>query len=62
MRKQQPNHFGQDFIDILKQHLAGELEPVIDEVKPMSQIQQAHDQLEAGKVTGKLILVPDYLY
>jgi NADPH2:quinone reductase len=36
---------------------AGELEVVIEEAFPLELVAQAHERLQAGRVSGKLVLV-----
>ena len=38
---------------------AGRLEPIVDDVLPLSEVAEAHRRLEAREVYGKLVLVPD---
>jgi NADPH2:quinone reductase len=35
----------------------GELEVVIEEAFPLERLAQAHERLQAGRVSGKLVLV-----
>ena len=35
----------------------GELQPVIDEVMPMTEIQSAHARMDANETFGKLVLM-----
>ncbi|GAB4243973.1 MAG: zinc-dependent alcohol dehydrogenase family protein [Candidatus Methylacidiphilales bacterium] len=39
---------------------AGRLRPWIDQVFPMSQVAAAHQRLESGQATGKIVLVADW--
>jgi NADPH:quinone reductase-like Zn-dependent oxidoreductase len=43
---------------ILAKIAAGTYRPVVDRVMPMSQVREAHELLEAGRVLGKIVLVP----
>lgn len=36
----------------------GRLKPALDRVMPMSEVREAHELLEAGRVNGKIVLVP----
>ncbi len=47
-----------EFRRVMRLVFAGELEPVIHEVLPLDEARRAHELLEAGKVFGKLVLVP----
>jgi NADPH:quinone reductase-like Zn-dependent oxidoreductase len=41
----------------LKEHIdAGRIKPVVGEVFEMEQVQAAHNKMEAGHSTGKLVL------
>jgi NADPH:quinone reductase-like Zn-dependent oxidoreductase len=37
---------------------AGVLKPVLDRTFPLSEVQEAHSYLEAGRHFGKVVLVP----
>lgn len=43
---------------ILQKVVSGAYRPTVHEVMPMSQIQEAHELLEAGCVVGKIVLTP----
>lgn len=47
-----------EFEAVMKLVLAGTLEPVIDDVLPLSSAREAHERLERGDVFGKLVLTP----
>lgn len=47
-----------DFNDVMRCVFRGQLEPVIDQVMPLSEVSRAHQRLEARDVFGKLVLVP----
>jgi NADPH:quinone reductase-like Zn-dependent oxidoreductase len=44
--------------EILRKVAAGAYRPTVHEVMPMSHVQKAHEQLEAGCVVGKIVLTP----
>ena len=48
----------QDFANVMKCVLRGQLKPVIDRVLPLSEARKAHELLEGRKIFGKLILTP----
>jgi NADPH:quinone reductase-like Zn-dependent oxidoreductase len=50
------NH--QDFRDVIDLVWAGELEPVVDRVMPLSEGKRAFEILESGEKFGKIVLVP----
>ena len=47
-----------EFEAVMELVLAGTLEPVVDEVLPLSEARAAHERLERGDVFGKLVLTP----
>ena len=47
-----------EFRQVMRLVFSGALSPVIHEVLPLSEARRAHELLEAGKVFGKLVLVP----
>jgi len=47
-----------EFDEVMRLVADGELRPVVDRVLPLDRIRQAHEQLEAGEVFGKLVLEP----
>jgi len=48
----------QEFEQAMGLVLAGELEPVVDDVWPLSRAREAYERLERGEVFGKLVLAP----
>lgn len=58
-----PNRRAQDLGDILRKVAryveTGQLQPVVGESFPMSQVNEAHARLEAGGVLGKVVLTQD---
>ena len=61
----QQNYLGSHFattaesIDCLKFVESGQIKPVIGEVLPLSEIVRGHELLEAGEVSGKIVLIPE---
>jgi NADPH:quinone reductase-like Zn-dependent oxidoreductase len=47
-----------EFREVMRLVFDGALEPVIHEIMPLDDARRAHELLEAGKVFGKLVLVP----
>ncbi len=47
-----------EFEAVMDRVVSGELVPVVGEVMPLDSIREAHEALEAGRVFGKLVLVP----
>jgi len=47
-----------EFERVMDLVVRGELQPVIDAVWPLEQVQEAHERLEAGGVFGKLVIAP----
>jgi NADPH:quinone reductase-like Zn-dependent oxidoreductase len=47
-----------EFRQVMRLVFSGSLEPVIHAVMPLDEARNAHRVLEAGKVFGKLVLVP----
>lgn len=47
-----------EFEDVMARVAAGELRPVVGQVLPLEAIREAHEQLENGRVFGKLVLQP----
>jgi alcohol dehydrogenase len=48
-----------DLLELVRQVRAGELEPVIHRVYPLSQVRDAVAELEDRRVLGKVLVVPD---
>lgn len=48
----------QDFAEVIDWVGAGKIKPIIHEVMPLSQINEAHKKLKGGKVVGRLVLKP----
>jgi NADPH:quinone reductase-like Zn-dependent oxidoreductase len=47
-----------EFRQVMRFVFSGDLEPVIHQVMPLDEARKAHEMLEAGKVFGKIVLVP----
>ena len=56
MRRRHPEWFRQDLEALLGLLAAGNIAPAIAEVLPLSEVRAAHRRVEAGEVSGKLIL------
>jgi alcohol dehydrogenase len=48
-----------DLLELVRQVRAGELDPVIHRVYPLSQVREAVAELEDRRVVGKVVVVPD---
>ncbi len=47
-----------EFEEVMGLVLAGELDPVVDDVLSLDRNREAHERLESGRVFGKLVIVP----
>jgi NADPH:quinone reductase-like Zn-dependent oxidoreductase len=47
-----------EFEEVMGHVCSGQLEPVVGQVRPLDEIREAHEALEAGDVFGKLLLEP----
>jgi NADPH:quinone reductase-like Zn-dependent oxidoreductase len=56
MRRKHPNWFKEDLHKLLALLANGKIAPVIAEVLPLSEVRAAHRRIEAGGVSGKLVL------
>lgn len=56
MRRKHPERFGQDLATLLGLLAEGKITPAIAEVLPLAEVRAAHQRVEAGEVSGKLIL------
>ncbi|WP_423744465.1 medium chain dehydrogenase/reductase family protein (plasmid) [Haladaptatus sp. SPP-AMP-3] len=54
-----PKYFREDVTKLFDLLARGELDATIDEQFPLSRASEALEKLESGKVTGKVVLVPD---
>ena len=54
-----PDWFREDLRILFDLLAAGQLKPLIAARLPLSQIAQAHELMEAGRVQGKLVLIPN---
>jgi NADPH:quinone reductase-like Zn-dependent oxidoreductase len=48
----------EEFREVMSRVFRGELEPVVDGVRPLDQAREAHERLEAGAAFGNIVLVP----
>jgi NADPH:quinone reductase-like Zn-dependent oxidoreductase len=48
----------EEFRAVMAKIVAGELEPVVDEVFPLDQAAAAHQRLENGEAFGSIVLTP----
>lgn len=56
MRRKHPDWFREDLARLFAMGAEGRIVPVVAEVLPLAEVQQAHVRLEAGTVAGKLVL------
>lgn len=56
MRRKHPDWFRADLSRLLAMVAEGRLKPVVAEVLPLSEVREAHRRVEAGEVSGKLVL------
>lgn len=56
MRRQHPDWFREDLGALFEMLATGRLDPVVAQVLPLSEVRHAHERVEAGKVSGKLVL------
>ncbi|MEN8374240.1 MAG: alcohol dehydrogenase catalytic domain-containing protein [Gemmatimonadota bacterium] len=47
-----------EFLKVMDLVFSGEFDPVVDSVRPLSEIREAHARLESGEAFGKIVLVP----
>ena len=47
-----------EFEEVMRLVFSGALQPVVDTVLPLEQIQAAHERVERGEQFGKVVLVP----
>ncbi|HEY0672407.1 MAG TPA: zinc-binding dehydrogenase [Longimicrobiales bacterium] len=47
-----------EFETVMRLVFAGKLDPVVDQVLPLTEIRNAHERLERGEQFGKIVLVP----
>ena len=56
MRRKHPEWFREDLAALFGMLSEGRIAPVVAEVLPLDAVRQAHERVEAGEVTGKLVL------
>jgi NADPH:quinone reductase-like Zn-dependent oxidoreductase len=56
MRRKHPEWFREDLARLFEMLAAGRIAPVIAEVLPLAEVRRAHERVEAGDVSGKLVL------
>lgn len=56
MRRAHPDWFREDLAALFDMLAAGRIDPAVADVVPMSEVRQAHERVEAGKVQGKLVM------
>jgi NADPH:quinone reductase-like Zn-dependent oxidoreductase len=56
MRRRHPDWFRADLATLFDMLAAGRFDPVLAEVLPLAQVRRAHERVEAGEVSGKLVL------
>lgn len=47
-----------EFRRVMDLVFAGEFDPIVDSVRPLTDIRQAHERLESGEAFGNIVLVP----
>jgi NADPH:quinone reductase-like Zn-dependent oxidoreductase len=58
MKKEHPEWFREDLTKLLDLLAAGKITPMIAERLPLAQAGRAHELLQSGQTTGKLVLLP----
>lgn len=56
MRRKHPDWFREDLGRLFEMLAEGRIAPVVAEVLPLAEVQQAHERVESGEVAGKLVL------
>jgi NADPH:quinone reductase-like Zn-dependent oxidoreductase len=56
MRRRHPDWFREDLATLFGMLAAGRLDPIVADVLPLAEIRRAHERVEAGEVSGKLVL------
>src|SRR6056297_3790187 len=56
MRRKHPGWFRADLATLFEMLAAGRIDPVVAEVLPLADVRRAHERVEAGEVSGKLVL------
>jgi NADPH2:quinone reductase len=58
LRNRHPEWFREDFLALLELLRRGEIQPIVAERLPLTDVRRAHELLENSAATGKLVLVP----
>jgi NADPH:quinone reductase len=58
LRNRHSEWFREDFLALLELLRRGEIQPVVAERLPLTDVRRAHELLESSAATGKLVLVP----
>ena len=58
LRNRHPEWFREDFLALLELLRRGEIQPVVSERLPLTEVRRAHELLDSSAATGKLVLVP----
>jgi len=56
MRRKHPEWFREDLAHLFDMLVEGRVRPVVAEVLPLEKVREAHERVEAGAVSGKLVL------
>jgi NADPH:quinone reductase-like Zn-dependent oxidoreductase len=56
MRRAHPEWFREDLAKLFAMLAKGCIVPVVAEVMPLAEVRRAHERVEAGEITGKLVL------
>jgi NADPH:quinone reductase-like Zn-dependent oxidoreductase len=56
MRRRHPNWFKEDLATLFGMLAEGRIDPAVAEVVPLSEVRGAHERVEAGEVSGKLVM------
>jgi NADPH2:quinone reductase len=59
LRDRHPEWFAEDFATLIRLLRAGAINPAVGERIPLVEACRAHELLDGGSVTGKLVLIPD---
>jgi len=58
LRNRHPEWFREDFLALLELLRRDEIQPIVAERLPLTEVRRAHELLESSAATGKLVLVP----
>ena len=56
MRRRRPEWFHEDLATLFRMLKEGRIAPVVAETVPLDEVRSAHERVEAGEVTGKLVM------